>query len=104
MNPDVITLHVTSEIFRLMYYTRNKTVEYRPLNEYYFKLLDKFRILKQLRPNYLIRCRIYEAYTKRYFTATVLSIAITQDVPDIVYTVYKNLPKGTNFYKIDLLY
>ena len=102
---DRITLHVTAEVYRLFMF-RQKTDEYRPLNGYYFNLLDKFRVMKERCPNYLLECRIYEAYTKRFFTASVLTILIKDhcDVPQLVKDIYKDLPNDTCFYKLELLF
>lgn len=53
---DKLTLHVTNNIYQ-MFQDGRKTIEYRPLNAFYFSRLDKFRLMFEW--NQKLLCKIY---------------------------------------------
>lgn len=72
---DRITLHVTNKVFQ-MFCDGRKTIEYRPLNAFYFKRLDKFRLMFERNKTYCLELVIYKAYSTEKLSQTIFDLKI----------------------------
>lgn len=101
-NKDRVTLHVTDKVFQL-FRRGEKTSEYRPLYERYYRQFEKFRTMYAISLNYRVVVRIYRAYTSEYmdFICTGLTIVNLPNVPNEVTEIYGQ--RFQSYYKLDLI-
>lgn len=72
---DRLTLHVTNNVYQ-MFLDGRKTIEYRPLNAFYFPRLDRFRLMFERNKSYCMELVLYKAYSKEKLSLTIFDLKI----------------------------
>ena len=72
---DRLTLHVTNNVYQ-MFLDGRKTIEYRPLNAFYFSRLDKFRLMFECNKSYCLELVLCKAYSTEKLSLTISDLKI----------------------------
>ena len=72
---DKITLRVTNYVYGL-FLDGKKTIEYRPLNAFYFKRFDRYRLMFEQNKTYCLELVIYRAYSTEKLSLIVFDLKI----------------------------
>lgn len=102
---DKIVLHVTNYVYNL-FLNGHKTIEYRPLNAFYFKRFDKFRLMFEQNKSYCLELVLYKAYSTERISFTVFDLKIvpwsmiSERNQKLLCTVYGDSVKNSYFYAL----